>query len=83
MPAPGQYGAPDLPRKEGVRFNEAFMMHTSTSPQYGLIASLDVATRMMQHGQGQPLLQDAIEEGNHHEDMRELAKIRKEELESN
>ena len=44
------------------RFNEAFMMHTSTSPQYGLIASLDVATRMMQHGQGQPLLQDAIEE---------------------
>ena len=27
--------------------------------------------------------QDAIEEGNHHEDMRELAKIRKEELESN
>ncbi len=44
------------------RFNEAFMMHTSTSPQYGLIASLDVATRMMQHGQGRPLLQDAIEE---------------------
>jgi len=26
--------------------------------------------------------QDAIEEGNHHEDMRELAKIRYEELES-
>merc|ERR1712216_370333 len=29
MPAPGQYGAPDLPRKEGVRFNEAFMMDRS------------------------------------------------------
>ena len=44
------------------RFNEAFMMHSSTSPQYGLIASLDVATRMMQHGQGRTLMQDAIEE---------------------
>ncbi len=49
-------------RVDHERFNEAFMMHTSTSPQYGLIASLDVATRMMQHGQGRPLLQDAIEE---------------------
>lgn len=38
------------------------MMHTSTSPQYGLIASLDVATRMMQHGQGRLMMQDAIEE---------------------
>ena len=28
-----------------ARFNEAFMMHTSTSPQYGIIASLDVAAR--------------------------------------
>jgi len=27
------------------RFNEAFMMLTSTSPQYTIIASLDVATR--------------------------------------
>ena len=44
------------------RFNEAFMAHTSTSPQYSLIASLDVAARMMQHGQGRNLMQDAIEE---------------------
>ncbi len=49
-------------RVDHERFNEAFMMHTSTSPQYGLIASLDVATRMMQHGQGRTLMQDAIEE---------------------
>ena len=49
-------------RVDHERFNEAFMMHTSTSPQYSLIASLDVATRMMQHGQGSALLQDAIEE---------------------
>ena len=44
------------------RFNEAFMMYTSTSPQYGMIASLDVASRMMQHGQGRVLMQEAIEE---------------------
>ena len=30
------------------RFNEAFMMHISTSPQYGIIASLDVASAMME-----------------------------------
>lgn len=43
-------------------FNEAFMMHTSTSPQYNLIASLDMAARMMQDGYGHVLMQDAIEE---------------------
>ena len=30
------------------RFNDAFMMHISTSPQYGIIASLDVASAMME-----------------------------------
>jgi len=44
------------------RFNEAFMMHTSTSPQYGIIASLDVATRMMQGASGRTLVQDSIDE---------------------
>jgi lysine decarboxylase/arginine decarboxylase len=53
---------PETHQVDHERFNEAFMMHTSTSPQYSLIASLDVATRMMQHGQGRLLLQDAIEE---------------------
>lgn len=42
-------------------FNEAFMMHTSTSPQYGIIASLDVATRMMQDD-GFRLMDEAMEE---------------------
>ena len=28
-------------------FNEAFMMHTSTSPQYSIIASIDVSAKMM------------------------------------
>ncbi len=44
------------------RFNEAFMMHTSTSPQYSIIASLDVATRMMQDGRGKVLIGDCISE---------------------
>jgi arginine decarboxylase len=43
-------------------FEEAFMMHTSTSPQYGIIASLDVAARMMDGPQGTDLIDDAIEE---------------------
>jgi lysine decarboxylase/arginine decarboxylase len=41
---------------------EAFMMHTSTSPQYGMIASLDVASRMMEGQQGTDLIDDAVEE---------------------
>jgi lysine decarboxylase/arginine decarboxylase len=49
-------------RVEHDRFNEAFMMHTSTSPQYGIIASLDVATRMMQDKPGRWLIDDTIEE---------------------
>ncbi|WP_176013753.1 Orn/Lys/Arg decarboxylase N-terminal domain-containing protein [Victivallis sp. Marseille-Q1083] len=33
-------------------FNESYMMHGSTSPQYSMIASLDVATKMMQDNGG-------------------------------
>ena len=36
-----------------VAFDEAFMMFTSTSPQYSMIASLDVATYMMKYFGGQ------------------------------
>ncbi len=39
-------------------FNEAFMMHTSTSPHYGVIASCDVATRMMSGKSGPSLIED-------------------------
>ena len=42
-------------------FNEAFMMHASTSPQYGIIASLDVSSKMMDMG-GEALMQESIEE---------------------
>ncbi len=41
---------------------EAFMMHTSTSPQYGIIASLDVAARTMDGPQGTALIDNAIAE---------------------
>ncbi|MCK4869751.1 MAG: lysine decarboxylase [Gammaproteobacteria bacterium] len=44
------------------RFNEAFMMHTSTSPQYSIIASLDVATKMMEGESGRALVQESIDE---------------------
>jgi arginine decarboxylase len=44
------------------RFNEAFMMLTSTSPQYTIIASLDVAARMMAGHSGKYLIEEAIEE---------------------
>lgn len=39
--------------------NESYMMHGSTSPQYNMIASLDVATKMMQDG-GRMMLGDII-----------------------
>jgi arginine decarboxylase len=44
------------------RFNEAFMLHTSTSPQYTMVASLDVATRMMEGAAGRALMSDTVEE---------------------
>ncbi len=44
------------------RFNEAYMMHASTSPQYGIIASLDVATAMMDGEAGHALMDETIEE---------------------
>jgi arginine decarboxylase len=46
-----------------TRFNEAFMMHTSTSPQYGIIASCDVAAAMMEQPAGRALVQETIDEG--------------------
>src|SRR5690606_3976498 len=44
------------------RFNEAFMMHISTSPQYGMLASLDVASAMMEGPAGRSLIQETFDE---------------------
>jgi len=49
-------------RLDVTRFNEAFMMHTSTSPQYGIIASCDVAAAMMEQPAGRALVQEMIDE---------------------
>jgi arginine decarboxylase len=49
-------------RLDMTRFNEAFMMHTSTSPQYGIIASCDVAAAMMEQPGGRALVQETIDE---------------------
>ncbi|HPJ29283.1 MAG TPA: Orn/Lys/Arg decarboxylase N-terminal domain-containing protein [Candidatus Sabulitectum sp.] len=43
-------------------FNEAFMMYSSTSPQYSIIATLDVSTRMMKGSGGRTLMDETIEE---------------------
>ena len=44
------------------RFNEAFMMHTSTSPLYPVIASLDVSSKMMDGPSGNQLTTECIDE---------------------
>ncbi len=43
-------------------FNEAFLMHTSTSPQYAIIASCDVAAQMMEGVAGTALVEESIAE---------------------
>lgn len=47
---------------EHSRFNEAFMMHASTSPLYSIIASNDVTAGMMDGPGGQRLTDEAIRE---------------------
>ena len=44
------------------RFNEAYLMHTSTSPQYAIIASCDVAAAMMEPPGGPALVEESIRE---------------------
>jgi arginine decarboxylase len=41
-------------------FNEAYLMHTSTSPQYSIIASCDVAAAMMEPPGGNALVEESI-----------------------
>ncbi len=43
-------------------FNEAFLMHTSTSPQYAIIASCDVSAAMMEQPGGKSLVEESIKE---------------------
>jgi arginine decarboxylase len=43
-------------------FNEAYLMHTSTSPQYAIIASCDVSAAMMEPPGGTALVEESIVE---------------------
>jgi arginine decarboxylase len=43
-------------------FNEAYLMHTSTSPQYSIIASCDVAAAMMEPPGGTALVEESLKE---------------------
>jgi arginine/lysine/ornithine decarboxylase len=43
-------------------FNEAYLMHTSTSPQYAIIASCDVAAAMMEPPGGNALVHESLKE---------------------
>lgn len=44
------------------RFNESFMMHSSTSPNYAVIASNDVTAAMMKGNTGKVLVEESIRE---------------------
>lgn len=46
---------------EEETFNEAFMMHTSTSPQYGIVASTEISAAMMRGNTGKRLIKDSID----------------------
>jgi len=56
-----------------ARFNEAYLMHTSTSPQYAIIASCDVAAAMMEPPGGTALVAESLfEAGEFRRAMREV-----------
>ncbi|WP_017446618.1 arginine/lysine/ornithine decarboxylase [Gayadomonas joobiniege] len=44
------------------RFNESYLMHSSTSPQYSIIASCDVAAAMMEAPGGRALVAESLTE---------------------
>ncbi|MBI5329234.1 MAG: arginine/lysine/ornithine decarboxylase [Betaproteobacteria bacterium] len=52
----------ELRKLDFHRFNEAYLMHTSTSPQYSIIASCDIAAAMMEPPGGTALVEESIAE---------------------
>jgi arginine decarboxylase len=58
------------------RFNQAYMMHTSTSPLYAIVASNDITSAMMDGSGGRSLTQEVINEAV---DFRQaVARVRRE-----
>jgi len=66
---------------EHDRFNESFMMHTTTSPLYTIIASNDVSAKMMSGTSGLALTSEAIDEAIAFRKM--MSHIRRKLLENN
>ncbi len=52
----------EVEKLDGFQFNEAYHMHVSTSPQYAIIASCDVAAAMMEPPGGPALVEESIEQ---------------------
>ncbi|MFN7291134.1 MAG: Orn/Lys/Arg decarboxylase N-terminal domain-containing protein [Pirellula sp.] len=53
---------PENKKLDKHTFNEAYLMHSSTSPQYAIIASCDVAAAMMEPPGGTALVEESIME---------------------
>jgi arginine decarboxylase len=51
---------PESEKLDTHSFNEAYLMHSSTSPQYAIIASCDVAAAMMEPPGGTALVEESI-----------------------
>ncbi len=51
---------PEKEKLDRHSFNEAYLMHSSTSPQYAIIASCDVAAAMMEPPGGTALVEESI-----------------------
>ena len=46
-------------------FNEAYMMHTTTSPNYGIVASMETAAAMVSGNPGRWMILRSIERALH------------------
>ncbi|VEC00639.1 Lysine decarboxylase, constitutive [Cedecea lapagei] len=57
-------------------FNEAYMMHTTTSPSYPLVASIETAAAMLRGNTGKRLINRSVERALHF--RREVQRLREE-----
>ncbi len=57
-------------------FNEAYMMHTTISPHYGIVASIEMAAAMVRGKPGRRLIQRSIERALHF--RKEVYRLRQE-----
>ncbi len=57
-------------------FNEAYMMHTTTSPNYSIVASIETAAAMLRGNPGKRLINHSVERALHF--RREVQRLREE-----